>query len=165
MLSCVQEVLALRKLAVVALKVILVQAACVTYAPNTTEHLVTAGIKSFEAGDYSQAIVAFQRALQSYSRKNKSESENVAHCYYLIARCNFQQKDLQQALLNLESSKKIYRAIGKWERLAICLNDVGIVSQALSNLNGALEAYRAALEIYLQLGLERDAAQQHLNIS
>ncbi len=112
--------------------------------------LIKAARSAYEDGDYFEAARLFKAAQESYELgANPIQAAEMANngCVAFL-----QAGEPRAALLALEGIESVFEQAGDIQRLAMTWGNRGMALEAMKQFDLALEAYRRAADLFLQIG-------------
>jgi adenylate cyclase len=119
--------------------------------PNTKEAdaLLNLGMKSQDAGNYSQSLLYFDKSLDHY--KYLGNSQKTGDCYSYKAVTYYYQGDYTNALLFFKKSTEEYKKTNYKKGISSILNNIGGVYYYLGDYISAVNYYKQAIIIQEEL--------------
>jgi adenylate cyclase len=126
------------------------------------DSILNLGMKSQDAGDYSQSLLYFDKSLRFYSSLGKSRK--VGDCYSYKAVTYYYQGDYSNALLFFKKSNEEYKKTKYKKGISSILNNIGGVYYYLGNYLNALNYYKQAIVVQEELNDTKMTAATSQNI-
>jgi signal transduction histidine kinase len=108
------------------------------------EYLYQIGYNNWQLGNYEEAIIEYQKALNLFTELN--DSLLLAKVYNNIAVSNWGMGDNIEALQNYQKSLKIREGINDKKGESIVLNNIGKIYQDIDLVDDAFKMHQKALQ-------------------
>jgi adenylate cyclase len=129
---------------------------------KNADSILSLGMKSQNAGDYSKSLLYFDKSLRLYSSSGKSRK--VGDCYSYKAVTYYYQGDYSNALYFFKKSTEEYKKTNYKKGISSILNNIGGVYYYLGNYLNALNYYKQAIVIQEELNDKKMIAATSQNI-
>ena len=126
------------------------------------DSILNLGMKSQDAGEYSQSLLYFDKSLRIYNSLGKSQK--VGDCYSYKAVTYYYQGDYSTALLFFKKSNEEYKKTKYKKGISSILNNIGGVYYYLGNYLNALNYYKQAIVVQEELNDTKMTAATSQNI-
>ncbi|PJJ08111.1 class 3 adenylate cyclase [Flavobacterium sp. 1] len=126
------------------------------------DSILNLGMKSQDAGDYSQSLLYFDKSLRIYNSLGKSRK--VGDCYSYKAVTYYYQGDYSNALFFFKKSNEEYKKTKYKKGISSILNNIGGVYYYLGNYLNALNYYKQAIVVQEELNDTKMTAATSQNI-
>ena len=113
------------------------------------DSILNLGMKSQDAGDYSQSLLYFDKSLKIYNLLGKSRKVGDCHSYKAVT--YYYQGDYSNALLFFKKSNEAYKKTKYQKGISSILNNIGGVYYYLGNYLDALNYYKQAIVVQEEL--------------